>query len=79
MPASVILQAAHYVVGHFIVCVNMIKLPNGNFVVKCPVLTPVMRNADAAIISFYHKVLHSLDVSTMHDDPDEYPNKESMW
>src|ERR1700761_8093991 len=33
----------------------MIKLTNGDFVVKGPVLTPVMRDADAAIVTFYHK------------------------
>src|SRR5688572_3922827 len=41
MPATVILHAAHYIIGHFIVDIDMIELSNRDLFIKHPVLSTV--------------------------------------
>ena len=56
MPASIILHATHYIIRHFVVNIDMIKLPNRKFIIKYPVLTTVMCDTNTTIISFDHKI-----------------------
>ena len=50
-PAAIILHAAHDIVGHFVVDIDMIELTYGQFFVEDPVCAAIPGDADTAVIS----------------------------
>src|SRR5215204_5149315 len=56
VPAAIVLHATHYVVGKFVVHVDVVKLSHGQLLIKGPALAAVARDAHASVIAIEHKV-----------------------